>query len=150
VLDDPAGVASLLSSQRRPGGLTTQRSLAFLRWRYGGFEPLHYRAVLAGSSLAEGVAIFRVRQRGAARECALADVIVPGGDPRLAARLARRALAVSGADYLLALGAGDRRWPGFVRTDRLGPLLTWRAAARNGPAPPLPDWSVVLGDVELF
>ena len=37
-----------------------------------------------------------------------------------------------------------------VRMPRQGPVLTWRAVAPDEQMPPLPDWSLTMGDVELF
>ncbi len=88
--------------------MRTARSAAYLRWRYGA-GPVGYRALLAGSSLRDGVVLFRLRRRGPAAEVAIADAVVPEGDARLAGRLARRALEGSGGDYAIALGA---RGPG--------------------------------------
>ena len=75
-LGDGPALDDLLSSQPAHRGLRTERTREYLRWRYAGFEPLGYRAVLAGTSLADGVALFRVRRRGAAVECAVVEVVV--------------------------------------------------------------------------
>ncbi|MET0728085.1 MAG: GNAT family N-acetyltransferase [Acidimicrobiales bacterium] len=151
-LEDSAGVERLLASQPPPTALRTVRTPAGLRWRYCGFAPLGYRAVLAGRSVEDGLALFRLRKRGRALECAVVEVLVPGGDRRASQRLARRALKVSGADHAIALApeAAGGRWSGFVRTDRLGPVLTWRSATEPGPAPALSGWALSLGDIELF
>lgn len=147
VLADRAGVTALLRSQPPATGLRTRHSAEGLRWRYAGFAPLGYRAWTGAGGVADGVALFRVRRRGTAVEAMIGDVLVPGGDPRAAAGLARAVLRVSGADY--AVATGFRRWRGFAPVPRQGPLLTWRAAAAGG-RPPMGAWDLSLGDVELF
>ncbi len=149
--DDAAALQALLASQPPSAGLRTERSGEFLRWRYGGFAPLGYRAVLAGSTVADGVALFRLRRRGAALECAVVDVVVPAAHPGAERSLVRRALRESGADHAIALGsASNGGWRGGMRSDRLGPILAWRAAAETGAAPPVGAWTLSLGDVELL
>ncbi len=67
-----------------------------------------------------------------------------GEADRLAGRIAREL----DATYALRLGAPDPRH-GFLPLPNAGPILTWRALADHGP-PPLPNWKLRLGDVELF
>lgn len=148
VLSDGPALEGLLGSQPAPGRLSTRRTPAFLRWRYGGLDELAYRAVCDESGLAGGVALFRLRRRGPAVEAMIGDVVTPGGDARRAARLARQVVRASGADY--AVAAGDRRWGGFVPLPRQGPVLTWRGVAAGAARPPLRSWGLSLGDVELF
>jgi hypothetical protein len=148
-LADRAAIEALLASQPPDPRLQTERSPAFLAWRYG-FGPLAYRALPAGDSPAEGLALFRLRRRGKASEALLCDVIVPEGDPARAARLARRVVTATGAaDY--ALVARDDRWPRrhFLPVPGRGPVLTWRAVNETEPDP-MPSWRLTLGDVELF
>jgi len=148
-LSDHDALASLLGSQPLPTSLRTALTPEFLRWRYAGFPPLGYRAVLGGASVEDGLELFRLRRRGPALECAIVEVLAPDGNRSAAASLARRALRESGADDAVAL-APSRRWPGFVRTDRLGPILTWRSVGDPPPALPLDRWALTLGDIELF
>ena len=61
-LADAGAVAALLDSTAT--GLRTNRSAAYLAWRYG-FEPLGYR-VVAGPG-GRGLAVFRLRRRGRRR-----------------------------------------------------------------------------------
>ncbi len=118
-----------------------------LRWRYGG-DLLEYRAVTGRGGVAGGVAIARVRRRGAARELALALVLAPDA---AAGRAVVRATVRAGrreADYAIAIG--DRPAPTFVPLPGAGPMLTWRAVATAESMPPLAAWSPTLGDIELF
>ena len=137
VLADTAAVDTLLARTAAPraGAVGTNVTGAFLRWRFGT-SLLGYRAVVAPGGVADGVAIFRVRARGAAKEAALGAVLVPGGDRRAA-----------DADYLLAIGPGPLGPGGLVRLPRVGPLLTYRAVTEA--APPV-AWDLTLGDIELF
>jgi hypothetical protein len=147
VLGEPAELAELLASQPPAAeGVRTARGPMYLRWRYGA-GPVGYRALLAGSSLGDGVVFFRLRRRGPAIEAAIADVVVPAGEARLAGRLGRRVLETSRADYAIALGPA--RPPGWLRLPRIGPLLTWRALADQS-APPIEQWELSTGDIELF
>ena len=147
VLAEEEELAELLASQPPGGGgVRTARSAAYLQWRYGA-GPVGYRALLAGSSLRDGVVFFRLRRRGPATEVAIADAVVPAGDARLAGRLGRRVLEGSGGDYAIAVGAARPR--GWLRLPRIGPVLTWRALADPG-APPIEQWELSTGDVELF
>lgn len=148
VLADP-GLADLLASVAPPTRLRTHRTVAFLRWRYG-FGPLGYRAVMRSSRLADGAAVFRLRRRGGALECALADVLVPGGDPAAGRELVREVARTCGADYVIRLHRAPVDRTGFVRLPRLGPVLTWRALVPDAPGGSLDDWDLALGDVELF
>lgn len=145
VLADAGEVEELLLSCPFAARVQTERSAAYLRWRYGE-GPVAYRAVLAGAAPRNGLVVFRVRRRGKALEAVIDEVLVPGGDRRLAARLCRRVLRSSGAHYVVTTGPRPPRWlpvPGG------GPLLTWRSLA-SASAPPVGDWYLSSGDVELF
>lgn len=148
VLADGAGLEALLADQPPATRLRTRRSVAHLRWRYG-FEPLRYRAVLGGPSITDGVAIFRLRDRGPATEAVLCELLAPGGDRRRRAALGRAVAKATGADHVLRLGGPAVGVDGFVRLPGQGPILTWRGA-NEAPKPPLERWDLSLGDVELF
>jgi len=151
VLADDA-LAGLLESVRAPasasgaGGLTTDRTVEYLRWRYR-FEPLAYRAVVAPGGLDDGFAIFRIRRRGAATEAVITELLVPPTSDPTARRLVVEVAKAAQADYLI--GAGSTL-PGLVPLSRQGPVLTWRALREAEPSTPLADWHLSMGDVELF
>jgi GNAT superfamily N-acetyltransferase len=148
VFADVGAVSDLLASQPPTRTCGTLRSVPSLAWRYG-YEPLGYRVVTLGSSASTGLAAFRCRRRGRAVEATVCDVLVPDDDARLRGRLLRRVGAASGADYLMALD-GHPIGPGpLVRVPRLGPILTARALSATPPTQ-LHDWSLTMGDVELF
>jgi GNAT superfamily N-acetyltransferase len=148
VLADPQ-LPDLLASVQRSAGLTTNRTPGYLRWRYG-FAPLAYRAVTLGDTVGNGLAIYRLRRRGPALECALCEFLVPEGDPRARRALARSAACACGADYLIRLGGPPVDRIGFVRAPGQGPLLTWYDLSTNAPGRHLEEWTLTLGDVELF
>jgi GNAT superfamily N-acetyltransferase len=127
------------------GAAATDRTGAFLRWRYAGFDPVASRALLDGDAASDGMVLFRLRQRGGALECTVGDVLV--ADPARGAALVRRALQETKADYALVGAAPGGRLPGFLASERLGPVLTWRAVGSGEVRPAL---ALTLGDLELF
>lgn len=147
-LADRAGVDALLRSQP-PVGMTTRRSPEYLDWRYAGFGPLGYRAMVDAAGLEHGLALFRLRQRGAGTEATIVELLVPGGEVGAAGRLARRVLRVSGADFAVC-GSGVRpARSGFLPLRSLAPIITWRPLA-DPLRPDLGAWPIALGDVELL
>jgi GNAT superfamily N-acetyltransferase len=147
-LTDRHGLTTLLASTPWRPGLGTARTPEYLAWRYGN-PALGYRVV--GSDATEtGIAVFRLRRRGAAVEAVVGDVFVPEGT---STRRVLREVATSRADYLLHLG-GTRHVEvatraGFVQLPRTGPILTCRMLdGSRGPA--LREWALTMGDVELL
>lgn len=117
--------------------LRTDRTEAYLRWRYGD-GPVTYRAV----SGPEGTAVVRVRRRGATTELVLADTFgTPPHGPVTLLRLA-------GCNHALGLGRPDWRH-GLMPAPGQGPILTWRGVNRQAMPPPA-NWALSLGDVELL
>ena len=150
VLADGDAVARLLASvPSEDAVLRTGRSVAYLRWRYATFEPLRYRAMLAGASVEDGLLLFRVRRRGRAREAAVAEVLVPGGDRRVARRLLAETTRRSGVDYAVRLATDGLGGAGFVPVPGQGPLLVCRPLASTEP-PAAAVWRLTLGDIEMF
>lgn len=126
------------------GGVRTSRTPAYLAWRTS-FGPLRYRLLLARErDPGAGGVIFRLRRRGRAVEAAILEQLVP--DARTGARLVRRVLTETGADYAIGLRTG--RSAGLLPLPRQGPLLTTRPLAASPPSPG--EWALTLGDVELF
>lgn len=147
-LADP-GLGELLGSLARPHGLHTNRTTAYLRWRYG-FGPLGYRAVTVSDRVDAGLAIFRLRRRGRSLECALCEVLVPHGDATAARTLVQGVARSSRSDYVIRVGGRLVDRLGYVRLPAQGPTLTWRALADSTVGSSLSDWSLSLGDIELF
>jgi hypothetical protein len=147
VLVDDDALARLVGRSAPTDGLTTRRTPAYLRWRYGN-EALRYRIVLASTSVEDGFAVFHLRRRGRAVEATVCDVLVPGGDRDVGRDLMRRIADLTRADYLLRVD-GRRRAPGFVPLPGTGPVVTFRTLdGRAGPE--WRDVAFTMGDLELF
>lgn len=147
VLADHQAVSELLTG-RAVTGLTTAHRPDTLAWRYGGGGGIHYRAVLVGDHVTDGLLLVRVRRRGAMSEATLAEAIVPPSRRSAARRALGRFLAASKADVVVA----DRvtgRGLGTVPLPKQGPWLTVRSTTGADP-PPVGLRSLTLGDVELF
>ena len=121
--------------------LRTNVSEPFLRWRYG-IPLLQYRAIADG----DGALIVRARKRGSARE------LVMLGQPSMPAnradKVAGKALRAVDCNHALRIGESRLR-TGFVTLPGGGPVLTWRALNSEA-MPPLSNWKLGMGDIELF
>jgi len=148
VFADRGAVAALLDATRVDGGLQTNRTPEYMAWRYG-FEPLAYRVVLLGSELADGAVVFRLRRRGGAVEAAVCDVLVPPARRRAVFGLIRKVLRESRADYAIRIGGAHVPRAGSLPLPGQGPTLVWRSVAETA-MPPVADWRVGLGEIELF
>ncbi len=144
---DAHGLAQLLASQPASAGLRTRRTPAFLRWRYAG-GPVAYRTLLRTDSVADGFAVFRLRRRGSAVEATIGDVIVPDGDRRLVRELLAQVRSQARPDYVIRVQAPTLT-RSAVRLPGQGPRLTWRGLTATT-CPPLAEWDLQLGDIELF
>lgn len=120
--------------------IRTNLSAGFLRWRFAT-PLLGYRVV----DTEDAAIIVRSRRRGSATELA---VVARFGNMKRADQLATRTAKRTGADYAIRLGA-QRSSTGFAPLPGGGPMLTWRAVGNAG-QPPLPNWALGLGDIELF
>jgi len=140
------GVRELLASRPAGTGLSTAMSVELLQWRYG-FEPLHYRAWIP-DEVGDGLVVFRVRQRGEARECTVGTVLAPSGSRSRGRELLKGLAKNVDADYLLRTGGGHLAGA-FVPLPNQGPRLTARSVCTE-PEPDIANWHLTLGDVELF
>ena len=122
------------------GAIRTNVSSAFYQWRYGA-DFLGYRVVASDG----GHLVVRVRQRGDAKELVMLDA--PGLMRPMADRVAGRLLRPNGLDHALRIGPRDVRH-GFLPAPG-GPVVTWRSVCADV-MPPLGDWRLGMGDVELF
>ena len=144
--DDAATAALLESCRRDDTRLRTERTAAYLRWRYD-HELLGYRVLTLGADLAQGACCLRVRRRGSTLEATACDLLVPGNDHRARRALLAEAVRQTGADYALVLGAGAA--DGAVPIPNAGPTLVWRDVC-SPDFPPLDRWDLTMGDIELF
>ncbi len=148
--DDPrhdAVIADLIGDGPT-GRWCTDRSVPWLRWRYG-LPHLRYRVIssddLGGGS--PGLVVFRVRRRGAALEATVCEVLT--SSPRTRRRLLRAVLRSSGADYLLVASDRIADLTPTASLPALAPVVTWRAL--DGSADPaIGDIAFSIGDLELF
>ncbi len=141
-------VSDLLGRVGPPTGLRTERSVEYLRWRYG-LAALGYRAIALDDDPGAGIAIFRVRRRGDATEAGISDVIVPEHAADARGRLLSHVARQTGADYAIRVGRPLLR-AGYLPFPKQGPILTYRPLADTAAAPTLGDLDLSLGDVELL
>lgn len=152
VLTDHDGVGTLIGHQPPSTSLRTRITPEFLKWRYG-YPPLGYRAIVESGGPESGLAIFRLRHRGDARELVLSEALVPQSAPaRTAAALVGKVMTAAGSDvdYAIQLAssatsANGRWWP----LPRQGPVLVARTLSGAEPRP-LGQWALTLGDIELL
>src|SRR5690606_8497891 len=148
VLAEAGALTELIEAARpRDGRLHTDRSAAYLAWRYGS-PPLHYRALVAPGGIEAGLAVFRLRRRGAALEAAICELLVPPDDRRTGPALVRQVLRATGADHAVQIGRA-RPAPGTLPVPGQGPTPVWRDLTET-PMPPAESWALALGDIELF
>jgi GNAT superfamily N-acetyltransferase len=138
--------------------LSTDRHLAYLRWRYSSAPFLDYRVVSeerAGRVV--GLAIFRVRPRGRLWESTIAEVIVAPGDASAARSLFRKVVAASHVDHLTCSfprssdAARAARRCGFLPTPGGMTFVVKPLRSEVDPDPTAyRSWALSLGDVEVF
>lgn len=147
------------NSQTRSSRLRTVRTGEYLRWRYADAPLLDYRAIREdlGDGTPVGLAIFRVRPRGALWETTLSELIVRPGDVRTAHRLIKRVRACARVDHVAchfttgsaALSAARRS--GFVRAP--GGIVFVTNSLQNemflDPGA-MDSWDLSAGDLEVF
>ena len=155
VLERGDQVEALLARMRPdPGRLHTPRHLAYLRWRYGAAPLLGYAGVAEEEAgRLSGLALFRVRPRGALWESTVAEVLVADGDHRTRRRLLGRVAAAAAVDHLAlhAPGVAGAARAGFLPAP--GGISFVVNPLRDGLAPDpssLAAWDLSLGDLEVF
>jgi GNAT superfamily N-acetyltransferase len=125
-----------------PEALSTHLTPEFVRWRYG-LPALGYGVLEAGDG--RGL-LARRRSRGPATELVMCSALGIGTDT--ADAVAARSLRSTDSNHALRIGVGDLRH-GFAPLPGGGPVMTWRSL-RAKAMPPLPNWHLTMGDVELF
>jgi GNAT superfamily N-acetyltransferase len=159
-LSDEAALSPLLAAAARSGDgrLATERTLPYLRWRYGSAPLLDYRALVQGDrGEPTGVAIFRVRPRGRLWETTIAEVVVRPGDRRTVRLLLHEVAAQADVDHMTcsfpsgsAQAAGARRHL-FVPSPGGLTFVVNVLEADQIPDPVVrASWALTLGDLEVF
>ncbi len=159
ILGDGAAVDSLIETSERPGwGYSTERSVEYLRWRYGEAPLLGYHAALEErAGRLRGIAFFRLRPQGTLWGLSVGDVIVGSGDVATARRLLRAARRAADVAYVAmtfppgSTAARARRGPTTLRAPR-GMVFVVNALHPDlSPDPTvLSSWALSTGDVEVF
>lgn len=151
--------ALLADADRLDGeGIRTDRSAAWLRWRYAEAPTLPYQAVWT-TDPGPAALVVRTGARGGLREAMLSEVLTsPRGVPALG-KLVRWVVAAAAPDYLVAHAPwGSLRCrallrAGFVPLPWVGPVLTVRPLSATARAAGLSRpgaWRLSLGDLEIF
>lgn len=139
---DTAELETVLALARESdASIQTTASVQHLAWRYS-FPRLNYRLLRTP----DAAAIVRVRRRGAATECVLAELFAP--DTPAARAMIRSVAEHLEFDHLLAVTHAPHPRLRLPSTTRLGPRLTLRSLAAPLPDPERLRFS--LGDIELF
>lgn len=154
-------VAGLLDADRklRGSGFSTARSADFLQWRYAAHPSIDYHVVASCSAgELQGLLCCRANQRKGLREVMITDLLLRQADSGLVRRMVATLSGVARADYLIAhFGPGSAhlsllRQCGFRQVPRQGIDFTVRDLGVSVQPDPfvLSNWSLCLGDLELF
>jgi GNAT superfamily N-acetyltransferase len=158
-MGSPEDLQQLLESSANDGmRIGTERSVEYLRWRYGAAPLLDYRAVRESvGQRTSGLAIFRVRPRGRLWETTMVELIVHPEDVRTARRLVRRVVHAAAVDHVTghfpsrSASARACLQTGFVRSPGGMTLVVNPLSGSLEPDPSdLRSWSLSLGDLEVF
>jgi hypothetical protein len=148
---------ALVTGAERSAGLATPRTLGYLRWRYGAAPGLDYRAIVRErGGVPAGLAVFRVRPRGALWETTLSELLVADGDTTTARRLMSDVATAAEVDEVAcsfpprSAAARGAALAGSVRTPG-GMTLVANPLATIEPDPTdLRSWALSIGDLEVF
>jgi hypothetical protein len=156
-LDRP-GIGALVDERSRAPGLATPLDLPYLRWRYASAPLLDYRAVVEGDGGdVSGLAIFRVRSRGALWESTICELIVRPGDAATLRRLLSCVASVARVDHITCHFPSrstqilNPRRAGFLPAPG-GMTFVVNPLRELQPVDPWnqDSWSLSLGDLEVF
>lgn len=140
-------------------GIRTNRTMAFLRWRYMGGSSLSYYAFWRGVEPSTVVAILRPNLRRGLREIMLCEMLLSRAGVRDVPGLIRDLIEAVDADYLVAHAPlRSVHWQalvraGFLPIPRLGPHFAVRPLTPGGVGvfpTRLVRWHLSLGDLEVF
>lgn len=144
---DGERLEATLNAAAPPTGWATPISVEYLRWR-AGFPALECRVQPLGADLDRGFIVFRLRQRGEARQLSILHVVRRPGERSLGRELGTL-LERTGADVAMTSGDGPLAGGRMIPVPRTGPIVTWRVLA-NADVPELSDLQLPLGTIELF
>jgi GNAT superfamily N-acetyltransferase len=153
VLADGEYVSRLLARTDDPAGrLVTARDVDYLRWRYGQFD--EYRAVQATPRMtSSGIAIFRARRYRSFWVLDICELLVEGGERRVARDLLSQVRDAAEADFL-SCNLRSRRQAaahGFVAVSRGTRLMAYPLRGGLVVDPTRRDsWALSRGDLELL
>jgi GNAT superfamily N-acetyltransferase len=159
VLEDRDEINGLLSDRKiEMQRFETPRTCDYMRWRYASAPLLDYRAVREEhDGQLEGIAIFRVRPRGALREATVTEILVRQGNYRTARRLLGKIVSASHADHLTcsAPTIGEHwfsslKWRSFRSPHGIDLVVNTLGRDVQPDPTSLDSWALSLGDLELF
>jgi hypothetical protein len=140
------------------GAFRTNRSIEYMRWRYGCHPTIPYRAMVStAGGRPEGCVVFRTSNRFGLKEVVISELLLSRPDTLLARELISELRGRLRADYLVAYfpaGSFQRtalEKQGFKRTPRGG--MTLATNLLDGDRPHLHavnGWGLTLGDLEFF
>lgn len=140
-------------------GISTFKTVEYLRWRYLEHPHLKYYSVSVGDEGAlDGCIIFRTNMRFGLKEIVLSEIVLSNPDFGLFRNLMSRLTSVIKADYLIAYSrpksflsrALHRSW--FLTLPKLGMHFTANPLTESLQVDPTirNNWALSLGDLELF
>ena len=158
-LAEDAAIGALLgSSEVSAGRYSTQRSVEYLRWRYGAAPLLGYHAVQeerSGDLI--GMAFFRLRPEGPLWGASVGEVIVRPGDVATARKLLKAVRRTADVAYVATsfptgtAAAQGARGAMSVRAPRGMTFVVNPLRPTLDPDPHrLLSWALSTGDVEVF
>jgi GNAT superfamily N-acetyltransferase len=139
----------------------TNRTEAYLKWRYADIPGFHYQAQSCTEGDSAAAIISRTKPRHGAIELSLSEMIISPDSPgvRIGTQLLKDILEESPADYAVAIAADHTpeqsvlRNSNFIPLRNKGPMFAVRVLNdQNG----IPDcyfwsnWRCSIGDMEIF
>lgn len=153
LLGDGTAIAALLASAAPSERLQTDRSLDFLRWRYGALESYRALAASARDGAPPGLTIYRLRRHGRFSVAQVCELFLARDDRGLARALLRGVAATTGADLLACTFASrvEAARRGFFLSPRGAMISAYPMRPNIAPDPALAaSWALSLGDLELL
>ncbi|MEX0930287.1 MAG: GNAT family N-acetyltransferase [Candidatus Paceibacterota bacterium] len=138
-------------------GYATERTGAYIRWRYLEYPVQSYGLYLhlEGPRLV-GLAVLRRNERNTMREVVVSELLVEGGSAEEYQRLVDGVIRNVHADYLVAhfkpgsVPLRSIRRAGFIRVPFKSVVFTTKRLVGDGDLSSGKSWDLSLGDLELF